>query len=64
MYLDAVFGLACFPSLSDDSMAPEGHHVLKTNTYWHWVIWRGFQVDGPTRPVVETTRTAYRMDRM
>jgi phytoene desaturase len=25
---ESQFGLACFPSLSDDSMAPEGHHVL------------------------------------
>jgi len=25
---EGQFGLACFPTFSDDSMAPEGHHVL------------------------------------
>ncbi len=35
---------------------PKGYHVAKTNTYGNWVIWRGFQVDGSTRPAVETTK--------
>ena len=25
---ESQFGLACFPTFSDASMAPEGHHVL------------------------------------
>ena len=40
---------------------PEGYHVFHTNTYGHWVIWRGFQVDGSPRPAVETTKRIFRM---
>ncbi|MEM8882531.1 MAG: DUF1254 domain-containing protein [Planctomycetota bacterium] len=40
---------------------PEGYHVLKTNTYGHWVIWRGFQVDGSPKPAVEATKKSFRM---
>lgn len=35
---------------------PDGYHVVKCNTYGHWVIWRGFQVDGSTKPAVDTTK--------
>ena len=35
---------------------PKGYHVAKTNTYGNWVIWRGFQVEGSTKPAIETTK--------
>jgi hypothetical protein len=40
---------------------PEGYHVARTNTYGHWVIWRGFQVDGDTTPAVNTTKKIFRV---
>jgi len=40
---------------------PDGYFVLRTKTYGNWVIWRGFQVDGSTRPAVETTKRIFRM---
>lgn len=40
---------------------PEGYFVAKTNTYGNWVIWRGFQVDGSTKPAVEATKKAFRI---
>jgi len=40
---------------------PEGYHVAKSSTYGNWVIWRGFQVDGSTKPAVETTKKLVRV---
>ncbi len=40
---------------------PEGYFVFRTNTYGNWVIWRGFQVDGSTKPAVESTKKIFRM---
>jgi hypothetical protein len=40
---------------------PEGYHVVKSSTYGNWVIWRGFQVDGSTKPAVETTKKLVRV---
>ncbi|MCB1206820.1 MAG: DUF1254 domain-containing protein, partial [Verrucomicrobiae bacterium] len=40
---------------------PEGYHVAKTRTFGNWVIWRGFQVDGSTKPAVEATKSMFRM---
>ena len=40
---------------------PGGYFVVRTNTYGHWVIWRGFQVDGSTREAVEATRERFRV---
>ena len=40
---------------------PDGYFVLRTKTYGNWVIWRGFQVDGSTRPAVESTKRIFRM---
>jgi len=40
---------------------PEGYHVAKSNTYGHWVVWRGFQVDGSTKPAIEATKKNFRM---
>ncbi len=40
---------------------PKGYHVARTNTYGNWVIWRGFQVDGSTKPAVEATKKIFRM---
>jgi hypothetical protein len=44
-----------------DGVVPEGYFVLPTNTYGNWVIWRGFQVDGSTKPTVESTKKIFRM---
>jgi len=40
---------------------PKGYHVAQSNTYGNWVIWRGFQVDGSTKPAVDATRNHFRM---
>ena len=40
---------------------PDGYHVSKTTTYGHWVIWRGFQVDGSPKPAVDATRKSFRI---
>jgi hypothetical protein len=40
---------------------PDGYYVVQTNTYGHWVIWRGFQVDGDPAPAVETTKKQFRI---
>lgn len=40
---------------------PDGYHVAKTETYGNWVIWRGFQVDGSTKPAVEATKANFRV---
>jgi hypothetical protein len=41
--------------------SPEGYHVAKSNTYGHWVVWRGFQVDGSTKTAIEATKKNFRM---
>jgi hypothetical protein len=40
---------------------PDGYFVMRTNTYGNWVIWRGFQVDGSTKPAVDSTKSIFRM---
>ena len=40
---------------------PEGYFVARTNTYGNWVIWRGFQVDGSTKPAVDATKKSFRI---
>ena len=44
-----------------DGDVPEGYHVVRTNTYGNWVVWRGFQVDGDPAPAVETTKKMFRI---
>lgn len=44
-----------------DGPVPEGYLVARSSTYGNWVIWRGFQVDGSTRPAVETTKKLVRV---
>ena len=44
-----------------DGEVPEGYFVARTNTYGNWVIWRGFQVDGSTKPAVDATRKNFRI---
>jgi hypothetical protein len=36
-------------------------HVVHTKTYGNWVIWRGFQVNGSTKPAVELTKQLFRI---
>ena len=38
-----------------------GYHVIRTTTYGHWVVWRGFQVDGSTAPAVQETKQIFRV---
>ena len=40
---------------------PEGYYVSRSNTYGHWVIWRGFQEDGDTAPAINTTKKIFRV---
>jgi hypothetical protein len=40
---------------------PEGYYVARSNTYGNWVVWRGFQVDGSTRPALEATKSRFRV---
>lgn len=40
---------------------PDGYHVARSSTYGNWVVWRGFQVDGSTRPAVEETKKLFRV---
>ena len=44
-----------------DGDVPEGYHVAKSSTYGHWVIWRGFQVDGSPKPAVDATRKTFKI---
>jgi hypothetical protein len=40
---------------------PQGYHVARTNTYGNWVVWRGFQENGSTKPAVEATKAKFRI---
>lgn len=40
---------------------PEGYFVAQSNTYGHWVIWRGFQKDGSTKEAVENTKSTFKI---
>jgi len=40
---------------------PSGYYVAKTNTYGNWVLWRGFQVDGSTKPAVDETKAEFKI---
>ncbi len=34
----------------------EGYYVYHAKTHGHWMVWRGFQVDGSTQPAIEETK--------
>ena len=40
---------------------PDGYYTARTKTHGNWVIWRGFQVDGDTKPAVEATKAQFKM---
>jgi len=40
---------------------PQGYHVAGTQTYGNWVVWRGFQVNGSTRPAIDATKEKFRI---
>ena len=40
---------------------PDGYFVARTNTYGNWVVWRGFQVNGSTKPAVDATKAKFRI---
>ena len=37
------------------------YHIAHTNTYGNWVLWRGFQVNGSTKPAIDATKEIFRM---
>ncbi len=40
-----------------EGMIPEeGYFVYHTKTFGNWFVWRGFQVDGSTKPAIEATK--------
>ncbi|MCB1694213.1 MAG: DUF1254 domain-containing protein, partial [Pseudomonadales bacterium] len=43
---------------------PEGYFVARTPTRGNWVVWRGFQVNGSTKPAVEATKAKFRIYRL
>ena len=40
---------------------PEGYHVSRTDTHGNWIVWRGFQVDGSTKPAVDETKKLFKI---
>lgn len=40
---------------------PEGYHIARTGTHGNWVAWRGFQVEGSTKPAVDATKAQFRI---
>ena len=42
----------------------EGYHVARTETYGNWIVWRGFQVNGSTKPAVDATKDKFRIYRL
>jgi hypothetical protein len=40
---------------------PGGYHVARSETYGNWVVWRGFQVNGSTKPAIEATKAKFRI---
>lgn len=40
---------------------PKGYFAYQANTYEHWVIWRGFQVDGSPKPAVDSTKKTFKV---
>lgn len=40
---------------------PEGYHVARTQTYGNWIAWRGFQVNGSTKPAIDATKAKFRI---
>lgn len=44
-----------------EGAVPDGYHVARSTTYGNWVIWRGFQVNGSTKPAIEATQKILRM---
>jgi len=39
---------------------PKGYIVKHTNTNGNWVIWRGFQKDGSTKPAIDLTKKVFK----
>ncbi len=44
-----------------EGIVPEGYFVSYAKTYEHWVIWRGFQVDGSPKPAVDATKRIFKV---
>jgi len=46
---------------SYEGALPDGYFVVRSPTYNLWVPWRGFQVNGSTRPAIEATKKMFRV---
>lgn len=44
-----------------DGDVPDGYLVRKTQTFGHWLLWRGSQVEGSTKPAIDATKKAFRV---
>ncbi len=40
---------------------PDGYIVCHTKTYGNWIIWRGFQEDGSTKPAIDRTKKLFKL---
>jgi len=40
---------------------PDGYYVARSATYGNWLAWRGFQVNGSTKPAVDATKAMFRI---
>ena len=45
----------------EGKLPEKGYHIAHTNTYGNWVLWRGFQVNGSTKPAIDATKKTFRM---
>ena len=39
----------------------EGYHISHTDTHGNWIVWRGFQVDGSTKPAIDETKKLFKI---
>ena len=44
-----------------DGEVPQGYFTYESSTYGNWLLWRGFQVDGDTKPAVANLKANIRI---
>ena len=44
-----------------EGKVPDGYHVAKTNTYGNWILFRGFLVNGSTKPALESIKKNFKL---
>ncbi|SMP72544.1 Uncharacterized conserved protein [Neorhodopirellula lusitana] len=40
----------------EGDLPDEGYYVYHTRTHGNWMVWRGFQVEGSTKPAIDATK--------